>query len=191
MHREPVIEGTSDASHQDEGRDSHALEIGRLFGEHNAALLRFLTAQGHSVQDARDIAQEAYVKLLNLDSPGTVSFLRAFLYRTAANLAKDRRKQQQVHDRLNPLIFFGAEEVAPPEPLCCARQELDLIEKALEELPPHCRLAFILVKFREMSFDEAAAALRTKAPNVRRYVARAIAHCQKALATSRAQGRMR
>jgi RNA polymerase sigma-70 factor (ECF subfamily) len=40
--------------------------IERLFREHNEALLRFLTVRLHSYQDAREVAQEAYVRLLSL-----------------------------------------------------------------------------------------------------------------------------
>lgn len=38
-------------------------EIERLFREHNAALLRFVTAKLGSQHEAREVAQEAYVRL--------------------------------------------------------------------------------------------------------------------------------
>jgi RNA polymerase sigma-70 factor (ECF subfamily) len=65
-------------------------DVERLFREHNAALLRFISAKIGSEQEAREIAQEAYVRLLQLDHPEAVSYLRAFLFKTAANLAVDR-----------------------------------------------------------------------------------------------------
>ena len=64
--------------------------IDHLFREHNDALVRFLSARLGSYQDAREVAQEAYVRLLNLDRPGAANFLKALLYKTAANLAIDR-----------------------------------------------------------------------------------------------------
>src|SRR5580658_5486126 len=76
--------------------EGHAGRIDHLFREHNDALVRFLSARLGSYQDAREVAQEAYVRLLNLDRPGAVNFLRALLYKTAANLAIDRLRHQRL-----------------------------------------------------------------------------------------------
>src|SRR6185437_6352258 len=61
-----------------------AAVVERLFREHNEALLRFLRARVGSQNEALEVAQEAYVRLLSLDQPGAVSYLRAFLFGTAA-----------------------------------------------------------------------------------------------------------
>lgn len=73
---------------------SSPTDIERLFREHNEALLRFIAAKLGSEQEAREVAQEAYVRLLSLHKPEAVSYLRAFLYKTAANLAFDRLRQR-------------------------------------------------------------------------------------------------
>ncbi|HEY0339863.1 MAG TPA: sigma factor, partial [Steroidobacteraceae bacterium] len=78
-------------------RGARAALVDRLFREHNEALIRFLTVRVRSPQEARDVAQEAYVRLLSLDEPGAVSYLRAFLFKTAANIAVDRRRREVVH----------------------------------------------------------------------------------------------
>lgn len=54
----------------------HAAEVAALFREHNRTLVNFLLARLKSEHDAREVAQEAYVRLLQLDRPGGVSFLR-------------------------------------------------------------------------------------------------------------------
>ena len=66
--------------------------VERLFAEHNRSLIRFLRTRLKSDQEAKDVAQEAYVRLLQIDQPGTVSFLRADLFRTAVNIATDRMR---------------------------------------------------------------------------------------------------
>jgi DNA-directed RNA polymerase specialized sigma24 family protein len=48
--------------------EPHNRLIERLFQEHNESLLRFLAARLGSRQEAREIAQEAYVRLLKLDA---------------------------------------------------------------------------------------------------------------------------
>ena len=79
--------------------------IQRLFEDHNDSLLRFLSVRLRSVEEAREVAQEAYVRLLKLDEPNAVSFFRAFLFRTAANLAIDRMRKRERADRYLPLLF--------------------------------------------------------------------------------------
>src|SRR5215469_2505957 len=74
--------------------------IERLFREHNEALVRFLLARLRSRQAALEVAQEAYVRLLSLDQPGAVSYLRSFLFKTAANIAIDRRRRHRSYDRV-------------------------------------------------------------------------------------------
>src|SRR5262245_62131178 len=70
--------------------------VERLFREHNEALIRFLQARLRSRHAAREVAQEAYVRLLSLDRPpGASSYLQSLLFRTAANLATDRIRRDQ------------------------------------------------------------------------------------------------
>src|SRR5258706_5836114 len=76
--------------------DERARAVASLFEEHNRALISFLTLRLHSPQDAKEVAQEAYVRLLELDRTGAVSFLRAYLFKIASNLAVDRIRRQIV-----------------------------------------------------------------------------------------------
>lgn len=87
----------------DPARDARAALVERLFREHNQALLRFLVSKLQSQQEAKDIAQEAYVRLLKLDTPDAVSYLRAFLFKTASNLAIDRLRTRQAETRRTAL----------------------------------------------------------------------------------------
>lgn len=154
---DPLASASSEAAEEGQIRSS---EIEDLFRRHNDSLLRFLVARIGSRQEAKDVAQEAYVKLLALDAPGTVSYLRAYLYQTAANLAKDRLKQRARRERIDSLVFFDHTAESPsPEPVCDARQRLDLIARAVEGLPPLCRAAFILRRFDDLSVEEVAARL--------------------------------
>ena len=108
---------------------AHAQLIERLFREHNEALLRFLQSRLHSAQDAREVAQEAYVRLLSLHSPGAVSYLRAFLFQTAANLALDRLRRGQVHNRATAQpMFTEFVDNCTPERCVAGTQELERLQ---------------------------------------------------------------
>lgn len=156
-------------------------QIERLFVEHNEALLRFLTARTGSAQDARDVAQEAYVRLLRLDQPGTIGYLRAYLYSTAANLVKDRAKIRRRQQQASPLLFFNREEESStpsPEPSWVASERLQIIMQAIDELPSLCRAAFILRKYDGLALDDIALQLKVNVRTIKRYIARAMEHCE-------------
>src|SRR6202042_1479460 len=89
-----------------DSEESRASVVERLFREHNEALIRFLRGRVGSHNEALEVAQEAYVRLLSLDQPGAVSYLRAFLFKTAANIAVDRLRRGILHTRVAALPLF-------------------------------------------------------------------------------------
>jgi RNA polymerase sigma factor (sigma-70 family) len=153
-------------------------EIGRLFREHNRKLVGLLVARLRNEQEAREVAQEAYVKLLQLESRGgAVSYLRSYLFRIAENLATDRIRQRQIRsdlDRLESMDDLFAD--AQAERAAIATQELANLQRAVAELPQTCRDVFILHKLADRPIEEVAALTGLKDRMVRRYVRRALVY---------------
>lgn len=168
---------------------THARTVERLFAEHNRALLRYLAVKLQCEHEAKDIAQEAYVRMLQLESPQTLSHLRAFLYKTASNLAIDRIRFRRMESRKLQLVFFQSEHASPDSSRCAmAREEVNLVMRALQELSPHCRQAFLLQRLDGLGSDEIAERLQTTRRTVQRWIAAALAHCANRLIESRALG---
>ena len=155
--------------------------IEQLFREHNDALLRFLRARLNSDADAREAAQEAYVRLLQLDRSDQPSFLRAYLFKIASNVATDMLRRKSVRARLSVADEPAWAEGAVQEQALLARQQLRVVEDALSELPPRCRLAFILRRHEELPTAEIGERLGVTDRMVRLYLARAIQHVQRAI----------
>lgn len=156
--------------------------VRRLFQEHNRALIGFLVAKLNSQAEAQDVAQEAYVRLLQLEPASAVSFLRAHLFTIASNLAIDRLRQRQVRERISPQDFFEDLLTRPgPDRTVLAQQELDIIKAALRELPEKCRRAFMLHLFAGHSVQEVAVQMRLTDRMIRHYIARAMAVCRQRL----------
>jgi RNA polymerase sigma factor (sigma-70 family) len=176
MPNEPAKE----AEHQPEMApvEDRAAAIGRLFREHNRKLVGFLAARLRNEQEAKEVAQEAYVKLLQLEArPGAVSYLRSYLFRVAENLATDRLRQRQVRSRLDQLesgddLF----EDAHAERAAIAAQEVAMLKRAVSELPQTCREVFVLHKLADRPIAEAAALAGLKERMARRYVRRALVY---------------
>ena len=159
--------------------DRSPASIERLFREHNEALVGFLMARLKSRQAAQEVAQEAYVRLLSLDQPSAVSYLRAFLFRTAANLAVDRLRRDQVHARATGApLFAELTDARTPERHVASEQQLRVVQDALAQLPPKCREAFLLARIDEMSCAEIATQMGVSERMVRFHIVRALLFCR-------------
>jgi RNA polymerase sigma-70 factor (ECF subfamily) len=154
-----------------------AVAVERLFAEHNRSLIRFLRTRLGSDQEARDVAQEAYVRLLQIDRPDTVSFLRAYLFRTALNIATDRKRAESIRHiaHQDPLFDDRATE-HDPERTTSAREQLRLVTESLAELPTKPRLAFLWHRVLDIKIEEVAERLGVSDRMVRKYIVEALVH---------------
>lgn len=157
---------------EDSACEDRSSAVARLFREHNRMLVGFLFARLKNEQEAKEVAQEAYVKVLRLEEkPGAASFMRSYLFRVAENLAIDRLRQRQSRSRLDQLdVFDELLDDSGTERAVLAAQELALIEAAIAELPEKYRQAFRLVRLEDRSFPEVAAFMEISERMVRKYV---------------------
>lgn len=168
--------------HSGAPEDDRAERITRLFSEHNDSLVRFLAARLHSVQEAKEVAQEAYVRLLSLDDSGAVSFLRAFLFKTAANLAVDRlRSRSRQRQAMNAGLCDELREAPTPDHEAAQAEEAEIVRRLIGELPPKCRRAFLLHRIHGEDFAQIAKQMELSERMVRHYVLRAVLYCRAGL----------
>jgi RNA polymerase sigma factor (sigma-70 family) len=169
---DPIDPTTIEASLGDHaGLRQRAAEIARLFKEHNRTLVLFLAARLKDEQAAKEVAQEAYVKVLQLEKPGAVSFLRSYLFRVATNLAIDRLRQEQSRARIDRKdAFEDFVEDSMAERAAQASDELAALKRFIRELPPRYGQAFHLHSLQELPFTEVAAAMGIRPRMVRHYV---------------------
>lgn len=159
-------------------------EIKALFQRHNDELVRYLVGRLKSRDEAVEVAQEAYIRLLRLDDTSTIGFLRAFLFRTATNIAIDRQRR-----RGRALAYAEQEQADPdtqifeftPERQVAGRQSLKRVVECIECLPPKCKHAFLEFKFKQRSYDDIADEMGITSSMVRKYVLRALVHCTEQL----------
>jgi RNA polymerase sigma-70 factor (ECF subfamily) len=155
--------------------DTRVSDVERIFREHNDSLVRFIAARLGSKQEAAEVAQEAYVRLLSLDHDEAVSYLRAFLFKTAANLATDRLR---VRSRRGFIVTAGSLEKAvfelSPDRELEGEQAIERLRQAIDELPEKCREAFLMYRLEELSCADSAVRLGLQERMVWRYIARAL-----------------
>lgn len=134
-----IVSDTSSPSHEanppEEEAGLRAARIDQLFRQHNATLVSFLTARLRSEAEAHEVAQEAYVRMLQLEHPGVVSFQRAYLFKVAANLAIDRLRQRTADaapSTLSTEVVRELERVSARR-LCTAAALLHVMRKLDDE----------------------------------------------------------
>ena len=148
----------------------------------NQSLIRTLQQRLGSYEDARDVAQEAYARLLNLGQEQVVSYHRALLFKIAQNLATDMLRRRAYTELPEPDdLDIWPDPSADPERSARAQHVLDRLPGILSELPPNCAEAFRLVRMKQLSFKEAADRLGVTERMVRVYLVKALALCQQRL----------
>ncbi|MFL6547262.1 MAG: RNA polymerase sigma factor [Povalibacter sp.] len=137
----------------------------------------------HSAQQAQDLAQEAYLRLLRVEHSELIRQPRAYLYRIALNLVTEFR----LRARRDPVTYDSealaeiAEKIGD-EPSDEGERAADAeqIELLLEQLPPLYRAIFVLRKRDGLSYPEIAQQLGISVHTVKKYLARAVARCRHA-----------
>lgn len=181
--REPLLEEEGNPAREGAVVDSPLSkdDIKALFQNHNEELVRYLTSRLKSHEEAVEVAQEAYVRLLRLDDSSTIGFLRAFLFRTATNIAIDRVRRrglaQAYMDEATPEQQVNEMFGFTPERSLAAKQSLEKVLECVAALPPKCRHAFIEYKFKHRSYEDIAEDMGLTSSMVRKYVLRALVHC--------------
>jgi RNA polymerase sigma-70 factor (ECF subfamily) len=161
--------------------------VEELFTAHRTALLQYLTRLLHSSEDAEEIVQETYIRLLKLDDLGHLdSEVRRFLFRIATNLARDRFRQRKAraHDAHVPydlLELEGAGEA--PEEIVDWDAGMAVLKQALLDLPPRHRQVFLLHVTENMSYRTIAKHLGVSTKTVERDLAMVLELCQSRLRT--------
>ncbi len=156
--------------------------VTELFRCHNRALVGFLAARLDSEAEAQEVAQEAYVRLLQLEQPGAAGFLRAYLFRIAANLAVDRLRRRNVRARA-PMNELFEEWLDTPTPAqrALADGQMRQVAEALRQLPREVSSVFVMHVIEGRSLQRIARETGVTDRMLRYRVARALAHCREYL----------
>lgn len=160
------------------------INLHALYENHAHELGIFVRRRVGSEEEAADVVQDTYLRLLQYAGGGVLENPRAYLYRVAANVATDRGTALKTrNDRFEPGVDLDALDSAAPglDVIVDARQRLQRCLAALDALPAVYRHVFLLHRIDGLSHGEIASALDIPKRTVERYVARALEHCLKRL----------
>jgi RNA polymerase sigma-70 factor (ECF subfamily) len=156
--------------------------VGSAYEQYHTGLQRFLMRRLRSSQNAQDLAQETYLRLLRMDSHEFVRKPQAYLYRIAANLVYEFKLQERNDPVSFDSVAFEQAAESAAEPLSGDTSETighaQQLECILGQLPPLYRAVFVLRKRDGMSYSEIAKTLEISVHTVKKYLARAVALCR-------------
>ncbi len=137
-----------------------AAYVEALFLQHRASLLRYLAGLLPNREDAAELLQETYLRLLKQEGLEHIEAnARAYAFQIATNLVRDFFRQRKAHraDQHEALEDNALEpELQEPEHSILLDETLARFKRALLALPPPVRDVFLLHRFRDMTYPEIA-----------------------------------
>jgi RNA polymerase sigma-70 factor (ECF subfamily) len=168
-------------------RADRARFLDTLYRQYASALLRFISRQNVSPEEATEIVQETYCRLQQIPQVEALESPRGYLFRTAINLARDTKRQRRRRqlDMSNGNEDSSAEDVPSEAPTAYqvlkGEQELAIIRQAIAELNPTCRQVFVLHRFGNATYGQIAERLGVSVSMIEKHVSAALAHLKSRL----------
>jgi RNA polymerase sigma factor (sigma-70 family) len=162
----------------DPTEDSQRAFLVLLFNKYRAALVRHLERLVGSREDAAELAQETYLRVMRqVQTSRFEAAARSYLFQTATNLARDhhRRQRFRAHDRLDEIPETDLSSAGPlPEQSVDAEQALGRLRTAIDGLPPVTRSVFLRARVENQSYGDIGRSLSLSTRTVERRVAEAM-----------------
>jgi RNA polymerase sigma-70 factor, ECF subfamily len=151
------------------------VDFDRLFDDVYPGLVRYCHRVTADADLAEDAAQEAFVRFLDRRPKGDLPGLRAWLYKVATHLVRDRARVEGNRARLReahaPRVTPDAGAPAPDEALERA-ERIDAVRQVLEEMEDRDR-TLLLLREEGFSYRDLADLVGVQASSVGTLLARA------------------
>lgn len=151
--------------------EDFAARLGVLFDTHHARLYRLARRLCNSVEDARDLVQDAFLRAAR--SPHSIPHgapnEEAWLVRVLINLARDRWRKRAVEQRALPLQSSATPSTSTPETAVVAHAT---VWRALGSLAPRRRAIVVMYELEGMEIPAIASLLDVAPVTVRWHLSR-------------------
>jgi RNA polymerase sigma factor (sigma-70 family) len=128
---------------------------------------------------ADEIMHETYLRLHHGDAIGAIQKPEAYFFQTALNIATDKRREASRRATMAEVLAVtrledGTRDLSKEME---ARLQIEVLKRALAELPARRRAIFIAARVDGISHDAIAQRLGLSRTMVQKELRRAIAHC--------------
>ena len=162
--------------------------VEQLFAQHGRALRVFLRGRSVRPEEIEDVVQEVFTRLMGVRGleekmTAETGSNRAYLKSMASGLISDQWRKQ----RVRTAYAYTQEEIdserldeRTPERVVAAQLELEAIREVILNLPLNWRVALLLQRLRDMSYEQIALHMGVSVRQVERYLYQATRRLHKA-----------
>ena len=141
-----------------QNNDNDALK--EIFNLYYKLLCTYMMQFTHNIDDAEDLAQDAFIKLWAKRENITIkTSLKSYLFRLAYNSYIDRYKQQKKEDQLLVELKYEGINSIIKEDTSIKDQKIKQVKKLIEHLPEKCKEILLLSKEKGLKNKEIAKTL--------------------------------
>lgn len=164
-------------------RYNDATALDELLSLYWADLVRYAWSIVDNIDDAEDIAQQAFLQLWRsrsrLEHRG--GGVHSYLLRIARNLSLNEQRRRKVVTKAGPLLQGTAPRQPTPAEVVEGGELQAAVEAALAALPARRREIFTLIRFHGLSYREAAEVMGISPQTVANQLSSALAELRRAL----------
>lgn len=155
----------------------HAL-LGTVYSEHSRWLNDWFRRRTSSVEVAKDMVQDTFLKLLLDSASRSLENPKALLTVIARQVLIDRYRREGLETSYLDMLIQMPEPTLPSaEEQAVVREMLRQLDKILGDLSNEVRAAFLLSRLDGLGCEEIAAQLEISERTVKRYIAKAYEAC--------------
>jgi RNA polymerase sigma-70 factor (ECF subfamily) len=155
--------------------------VSSLARQHHGEFVRFLRRRmSAGPVGPEDVAQEAYIRMLQYEGSRDIRSPYFMLLRVAMNVMQDLHRADRVrksrdHRSLSGVDLVG--DVPDPERSAVHAEELECVLEEIEALTPRCREVFLTHRLSQSPYRDIAADFGISVKMVEKYIRTALARC--------------
>lgn len=165
-------------------------EAAELAARYRRPLMSYFQRRARNRQDAEDLTQEVFLRILRRDETVPLENAEVYLFRIAGNLLRDRARRAATHKASehgsldtaavefanSGLLAPGLVEDRGPERVLISQESLTEVLRALDELGDRTRDIFMLYRLEKMKHRDIAAIYGMTVSAVEKHIAKAGVH---------------
>jgi RNA polymerase sigma-70 factor (ECF subfamily) len=149
-----------------------------LYSQHHSWLQRWLRVKLGNANDADDLTQDTFTRILGRADLGALHEPRAFLTTVAKGVLVNWYQRQALERAyLEALAALPEPTTISPEQRMLILETLHDIDAMLDALPPKVRQAFLMAQLDGMGYADIAAHLGLSLVTIKRYMKQAFLQC--------------
>lgn len=151
--------------------------VSQLYVHHHGWIFNFLRRKLGCTQEAADLTQDTFIKVMCKDDLRDMAQPRAYITHIAHGVMVNHVRRKEIEKAYLASISDHPEpEYFSPETKAIMLETLFLIDEMLDGLNAKVKSAFLMSQLEDLSHTEIAQALGVSVSSVRKYIANALLH---------------